>query len=331
LETRNKFIKGFNVAKLTKEDIKNYMVVTAGVSTYDAAINSAIDFAYGYLDAWVGLETGGTDAAESVSLLDPADLGHTDTESDALDIDGYQVKFISVQVGPLTGVDSSNYLTPVLQESDTNVDGDFIDVDAEDMDGSFNKIDSASEDSAVQCVNYKGNKRYIRASLVYNGTGITAGIIGISGFLMFPDDALDKFKEFGNIQNNSDDEKYIMVSGVAKDILLSKVKIEGEEILPASDLSPVDFSNWEIINTNYLSDEYKNYYVEYTSSNLTAKVKKILIEIIIFEVQKLPIVNNSISTKMKSIEGNTTEQFVTDETFYKRIDNALNELFTRGL
>jgi len=141
----------------------------------------------------------------------------------------------------------------------------------------------------------------------------------------------ERFKEYGIVRYDEKGKKYIDVSGVAKDINLYIVKIEDCTLNLEEDLLQRGFSTWEIVNDLYLSNEYNIFFVEYKSSNLIAKVKKILIEIIIFEVQKMPIINNSISTKIKSIEGTTTEQFVSDDIFYKHINDSLNKLFVRGL
>ena len=117
------------------------------------------------------------------TLLEAQDLDHTDTVSLILDTVEMQGVVLAVAVGALTGVTIANYLTPILQESDTVVGDDFTDVATGNMIGAFTKIDSATEDSVVQQVGYKGGKRYVRVSLDYTGTGITAGIVGVYGIL----------------------------------------------------------------------------------------------------------------------------------------------------
>lgn len=124
-----------------------------------------------------------------VNLADPTDLVYTDTNSKYVDIAGYRGAAIVVHVGALTGVDGSNYLTPVLQESDEELDSKFSDVAAADIIGGFTKIDSTSEDSVVQVAGYIGDKRYIRAKLDYTGSTISAGIVGVIGILGLPDSA----------------------------------------------------------------------------------------------------------------------------------------------
>ena len=118
-----------------------------------------------------------------VLLLEPQDLAHTDTTSDILDTKESSGVVMSVVFGALTGVDADNYVTPVLQESDTTADADFTDVDSENIEGGFTKIDAVTEDSVVQWCGYKGNKRYIRTHIVYAGSGITAGVGGVLGLL----------------------------------------------------------------------------------------------------------------------------------------------------
>lgn len=116
-------------------------------------------------------------------LLDPADIAHTTTASAILDTKNMGAAAIAVIVGALTGVDATNYLTPVLQESDTTTGTDFAAVAAADIIGGFSKIDSAAKDQVTQMVGYKGSKRYIRVNLAFTGTGITACLVGVVGLV----------------------------------------------------------------------------------------------------------------------------------------------------
>jgi len=111
-------------------------------------------------------------------LLESQDLAHTDTKTAILDNAQFPGVVVAVAVGELTGVDGSNYLTPILQESDTTADTDFTTVAATDIEGAFAKVDATTEDSVIQYVGYKGACRYIRVLLDYTGTGITAGVVG---------------------------------------------------------------------------------------------------------------------------------------------------------
>lgn len=128
-------------------------------------------------------------SAGIVHLLDPQDLAYTDTVSSILDTHGFNGAMILVSVGALTGVDASNYLTPVLQESDTTTGTDFEAVDSSDIIGGFSKIDAAAEDSTTQTACYIGTKRYIRVNLDYTGTSITAGVVGVVGILGRPEES----------------------------------------------------------------------------------------------------------------------------------------------
>lgn len=122
----------------------------------------------------------------AVLLKDIADGAHADVASSWLDVSGYNGAILMALVGPLTGVDGSNYLTLALQESNTTADGDATTVAAADVQGAFTVIDSASEDSVVQCVGYKGSKRYVRIKFDYTGTGISAGYIAAVGVVGHP-------------------------------------------------------------------------------------------------------------------------------------------------
>lgn len=121
-----------------------------------------------------------------VHLLDAQNTNDTDTVSSILDVRGFGGALIVVNVGALTGVDGSNYLTPVLQESDTVVGTDFTTVAASDIHGAFTKMDATDEDQVSQVVGYHGRKRYIRVNLDFTGTGITAAYEAVLGILGFP-------------------------------------------------------------------------------------------------------------------------------------------------
>lgn len=121
-----------------------------------------------------------------VHLLDAQNTNDTDTVSSILDTANFDGAVISVNVGALTGVDGSNYLTPVLQHSATTTGTDFTDVDAADISGAFTKMDATSEDQVTQTVGYKGSKRYLRVNLDFTGTGITAAYESVVGILGHP-------------------------------------------------------------------------------------------------------------------------------------------------
>lgn len=118
-----------------------------------------------------------------VMLLEGQSINHVNTVSSILDTAQYDKAEIQVMIGTLTGVDGSNYLTPVLQESDTIVGTDFTNVSASDIIGGFSKVDSTAKHKVIQRAGYVGSKRYIRVSLVYTGTGITAGVVAVTGIV----------------------------------------------------------------------------------------------------------------------------------------------------
>lgn len=117
-----------------------------------------------------------------VQLLDPQDVAGSDTYSLLLDTFDFNAAEICVLVGALTGVSSSNYLTPILQESDSTTASDFTTVASSDMHGAFTKIDATDEDQLVQMVGYIGSKRYLRVKLDYTGT-ITAALVAVIGIV----------------------------------------------------------------------------------------------------------------------------------------------------
>jgi hypothetical protein len=120
-----------------------------------------------------------------VQLLAPQVINNTDTKSSLLDTRGFESAIMIVNLGDFTGVDADSTFTPILQESDTTVDGDFTSVAAADIEGAFTLVDATNEDSVVQSVGYKGTKRYIRVLLDFvTGTGgITSAPVSVTGLL----------------------------------------------------------------------------------------------------------------------------------------------------
>lgn len=125
----------------------------------------------------------------TVLLKEPVDAVHTTVASSILDTAGFEGIEIDAIIGALTGVDGSNHVTPVLQDSDTVVGTDFASVAADFMQGAFSKVDATTKDSVIQRVGYIGKKRYVRVNFVYAGTAISAGIIGCVGILGRPETA----------------------------------------------------------------------------------------------------------------------------------------------
>ncbi|WHZ35751.1 hypothetical protein [Sagittula sp. MA-2] len=105
----------------------------------------------------------------------PAVQSATATGS-AIDLQGYNSALVVVTTGAIV---SAGDFTTKLQESDTTTGGDFTDVAAADLIGSF---PASLEASSIVKVGYRGNKRYIRTVTTKNGgTSIAAGIVVVKG------------------------------------------------------------------------------------------------------------------------------------------------------
>jgi hypothetical protein len=92
----------------------------------------------------------------------------------AVDLLGYDAAEAIV----LAGVWTDGTHTPKLQESVDTTDGDFGDVAAGDMIGTFTAITSALTASNAQRVSYVGSKRYIRIVLTTAATTSGAYVDG---------------------------------------------------------------------------------------------------------------------------------------------------------
>lgn len=141
-------------------------------------------------------------ATKSVKMLEHADLAHTDTAV-YVDRECYGEVVIEIDVGALTGIDGSNYLTPSLQVATASpaASGSYASVAAADMDYEIvtaagvstfvagtvvPKIDDAAEDSVIFRARYRGTARYVSVNLAYTGAGITAGVVGVRALLAAP-------------------------------------------------------------------------------------------------------------------------------------------------
>lgn len=106
-----------------------------------------------------------------VQAVAPAVLSATNTSA-AIDLLGFGSAALVINTGAIV---TAGDFTPKLQESDTTTPGDFTDVAAGDLVGTFPA--SLAADSVVK-VGYIGNKRYVRTVLTKNGgTSIAAGAV----------------------------------------------------------------------------------------------------------------------------------------------------------
>ena len=111
----------------------------------------------------------------AVQAVAPAVLTATNT-SGAIDLAGFGSAAVVINTGAIA---ASGDFTAKLQESDTTTPGDFTDVVAANLTGTFPA--SLAADSVVK-VGYIGNKRYLRTVLTRNGgTSIAAGAVIIKG------------------------------------------------------------------------------------------------------------------------------------------------------
>lgn len=107
----------------------------------------------------------------SVQAVAPAVLSATNTSA-AIDLLGFDSAAVIVNTGAIAG--AGDY-TANLQESDTATSGDFTDVAAADLVGSF---PASLVENAVVKVGYIGTKRYLRTVITKNsGTSIAAGAV----------------------------------------------------------------------------------------------------------------------------------------------------------
>jgi len=110
-----------------------------------------------------------------VAALIPAVQSATATSA-AIDLQGFNAAEVLINTGAIA---SAGDFTVKLQESNTTTSGDFTDVAAADLLGTFPA--SLAADSVYK-VGYKGPKRYIRTVATKNsGTSIIAGIMVVKG------------------------------------------------------------------------------------------------------------------------------------------------------
>lgn len=105
-----------------------------------------------------------------VSAVIPQVLAATDTSA-AIDLRGFDSAAVLINTGAIV---SAGDFTAKLQESDTTTGGDFTDVAAANLVGSFPASLAAS---TAYKVGYIGGKRYVRTVVTKNsGTSIAASI-----------------------------------------------------------------------------------------------------------------------------------------------------------
>lgn len=110
-----------------------------------------------------------------VQALGPVVVAATATSA-AIDLQGFNSAEVLINTGAVAG--AGDYTTK-LQESDTTTSGDFTDVAAANLLGTFPTNLAAD---SVYRVGYKGTKRYLRTVTTKNGgTSVAAGIVVIRG------------------------------------------------------------------------------------------------------------------------------------------------------
>lgn len=118
------------------------------------------------------------DGVSGISLtasLVPAVVTAT-TKGSHADLQGFRSATLIINTGAIAG---DGLYVMSMQESDTTTDGDFTDVAAGDMLGSFPDSLAAS---SVYRIGYTGTKRYIRAVITKtSGTSIAAGAVILCG------------------------------------------------------------------------------------------------------------------------------------------------------
>tara|TARA_R110002051_G_scaffold325869_1_gene432660 strand:+ start:14287 stop:14673 length:387 start_codon:yes stop_codon:yes gene_type:complete len=110
-----------------------------------------------------------------VQALAPAVVAATATSA-AIDLQGFNSAVVAINTGAIV---TAGDFTTKLQESDTTTSGDFADVAAADLLGTFPA--SLAADSVYK-VGYVGTKRYVRTVTTKNGgTSVAAGIMVVIG------------------------------------------------------------------------------------------------------------------------------------------------------
>ncbi len=110
-----------------------------------------------------------------IQAVAPQVLAATDTSA-AIDLIGFNSAALVINTGAIAGAGD---FTATLQESDTTTPGEFADVDAAHLVGTF---PSSLEADSVVKVGYIGHKRYVRTVLTKNsGTSIAVGALIVKG------------------------------------------------------------------------------------------------------------------------------------------------------
>ena len=110
-----------------------------------------------------------------VQVVAPAVLAATDTSA-PVDLLGFDSAALVIHTGAVVG---AGVFTAKLQESDTTTSGDFADVAAGGLIGTFPASLAAA---SVVKIGYRGFKRYVRLVTTKNGgTSIAAGAVVVKG------------------------------------------------------------------------------------------------------------------------------------------------------
>lgn len=100
----------------------------------------------------------------------------TTTESDAIDLAGYEGALICFHAGAIAGSSSANVLLPLITECDTSGGSYTAVADADLIGTEAAAAHNGGTDSTVTKIGYVGAKRYIKVALVSTAT-TTAGAL----------------------------------------------------------------------------------------------------------------------------------------------------------
>jgi len=119
-------------------------------------------------------------------LLDAQQINST-TTSKYVDLQGFEAALLVVNMGAGANLDSGDYFTFTVEESDDTTDANFSAVAAADLIGDIDAslvVDADDEDAITKTVSYIGSKRYIRVVITETSdTGNATLYVGVSAIL----------------------------------------------------------------------------------------------------------------------------------------------------
>ncbi len=122
----------------------------------------------------------------------------------------------------------------------------------------------------------------------------------------------------------------IMLKAIAQDAVLTALSIDGVDLSITDDVEKIKTNLYEITASSAQS-ENAVYSISYTSDFLLLGYEKLILDMVLYEVAKMPEMKGFIYKQTSDLDGIVSTTYVQPDYFYNQIRRRLGMLFVRYL